>query len=138
MRSRSSFYQEAAAASIAAAIALACAIGTTSARAAEKPAAVDNPAVNCSTAPPRSLERLMCRSATLSALDREMNRVLALATRAARGNASAQLTKDQADMGQPARGLREEQDPGGVSARALRVAHRRDSYRQPRRARCGR
>ena len=98
MRSHHPIYRLAAVACTEAAIALACAVAitpATPARAADKPAAVDKPAVDCSKAPLRSLERLMCRSATLSALDREMNRLLALATRSARGNAAGELAKDQ-------------------------------------------
>jgi len=96
MRPHHSVYQQSAVARAAAAMALACVVGATTAHAADGPAAVAKPAIDCAKTALRSLERLMCRSPMLSALDREMNRVLALATRAARGSAAAQLAKDQA------------------------------------------
>jgi len=94
MRSHNPLGRLATVAIMQAAITLLCAVGATAARAADNPVSV-KPAVDCSKTAMRSLERLMCRSATLAALDREMNRVLGLAMGAARGNAAAQLAKDQ-------------------------------------------
>ncbi|MEP6941686.1 MAG: MliC family protein [Betaproteobacteria bacterium] len=75
-------------------IALAFGAHLTAARAAEK-ASPEKPA-DCGKFPIRSLERLMCKSATLTALDREMNRVLGLAARGAGTAAASALAKDQA------------------------------------------
>jgi uncharacterized protein len=54
--------------------------------------------VDCATLPRRSIERVMCHSATLTGLDQEMNRLLTLVT-AGSGPAVSQIREQQVAWG---------------------------------------